>query len=453
MKSINPATMETIAEYPDMTDDQVKDVIEKCHHEFQSWKNQSFEQRAEKMMNLSKVLLNDQKELSELMTKEMGKPISQSIAEIQKCAKLCEYYSVNAKSFLQDEKIESEFSKSFISYQPIGVILAVMPWNFPFWQVMRFAAPSLMAGNVGVLKHASNVSGCALAIENCFIKAGFPPYAFKTLLISSKQVKAVIENPFVKAVTLTGSTPAGKSVAENAGKNLKKTVLELGGSDAYVVLDDADLDVAAKNCVESRMINSGQSCIAAKRFIVTQKNQEAFTEKVIRLMQNYQMADPLKPETNLGSLARVDLRDELHQQVLSSIKSGAKCLMGGEIPSMKGAFYPPTVLAQVKKGMKAYEEELFGPVATIICAKNDEEALVIANDTEFGLGACVFTQDLKKGEEIAAQKLDAGCCFVNLFVRSHQVLPFGGTKQSGYGRELSYLGIREFVNIKSVVVN
>jgi len=386
------------------------------------------------------------------MTREMGKPIAGARAEVEKCAWVCDYYAENGDSFLKDEIIETDAQKSFVTYEPLGTVLAVMPWNFPFWQVFRFAVPGLMAGNAGLLKHASNVTGCALAIEDIFRKAGFPEDLFRTLKISSSKVAGVIENPIVKAVTLTGSVPAGRAVAEKAGAELKKTVLELGGSDPYLILEDADLEKAIPTCVNSRLINNGQSCIAAKRFIVVESRLEEFTRKFVEEMKTKTMGDPMDESYDLGPQARVDLRDELHDQVQRSIDKGANCLLGGEIPNKKGAWYPSTILADVQSGMAAYEEELFGPVAAIIKAENEEDAIRIANDSDFGLGAAVFTEDLEKGERIASRELNAGNCFVNSLVKSDPRLPFGGIKHSGYGRELSHFGIKEFVNIKTVYV-
>ncbi len=332
------------------------------------------------------------------------------------------------------------------------MILAVMPWNFPFWQVFRFAAPNLMAGNAGLLKHASNVQGCALAIEEVFRDAGFPEGLFKTLLIPGSRVDPVIEHPLVRGVTLTGSTPAGKAVASKAGEALKKTVLELGGSDPYVILEDADLESAAAVCATARLVNSGQSCIAAKRFIVVAGVREEFERRFVAAMAATKMGDPMEEDTVVGPQARADLRDELHDQVVRSIAAGARCILGGKIPEGPGAFYPPTVLTDVGPGMPAYSEELFGPVATLIPVENEEEALRVANDTSFGLGAAVFTRDVERGARIAREELEAGACFVNDFVRSDPRLPFGGVKESGYGRELSPFGILEFVNIKTVWV-
>ena len=369
----------------------------------------------------------------------------------RKCALNCDYYAEHARTHLAVEPVSTEASKSYIAFEPLGVVLAVMPWNFPFWQVFRFAAPALMAGNAGVLKHASNVPGCALAIEKVFVDAGFPKGIFRTLLIGSKQVKSVIENPLVSAVTLTGSTPAGKAVASQAGAVIKKAVLELGGSDPYIVLEDADLELAVTTCATSRLINSGQSCVNAKRFIVVEPLVAAFTEKLVAAMRAKKMGDPLADGTDIGPQARPDLRDELHKQVRDSVAKGARLLLGGEIPPGKGSFYPPTVLADVKKGMPAYDEELFGPVASIVEARDEADAIRIANDSIFGLGAAVFTRDAARGERVA-RELEAGCTFVNALVASDPRLPFGGIKESGYGRELGTYGIKEFVNMKTVYV-
>jgi succinate-semialdehyde dehydrogenase/glutarate-semialdehyde dehydrogenase len=383
---------------------------------------------------------------------EMGKPIRQGRSEVEKCAWVCEYYADNALEMLQPEKIATDAGNSFVTFRPLGVILAIMPWNYPFWQVFRFAAPGLMAGNAAVLKHASNVPGCALAIEDVFNKAGFPENLFRNVLISGEQTKGVIEHPLIKAVTLTGSNFAGQAVASTAGKLLKKSVLELGGSDPYIVLEDADLQSAAKTCVESRLLNSGQSCIAAKRFVVIEDVRRRFEDMFIAYMQTKKMGNPMEEDIDIGPQARFDLRDDLHRQVAQSIEKGAKCLLGGEIPNGKGAYYPATVLSGIQKGMPAYEEEVFGPVAAIISVKDEREAIQVANDTSFGLGAAIFTEDLERGERIATYELEAGCCFVNAFVKSDPRLPFGGIKSSGYGRELSHYGIKEFVNIKTVYV-
>jgi succinate-semialdehyde dehydrogenase/glutarate-semialdehyde dehydrogenase len=452
IQSINPSNNQVINSYQEISDDELIHTLSKMQQAFEGWKNKSFNYRASLMKTAAEILRNRREEFSKLMTLEMGKPIVQSRAEVDKCAWVCDYYAENAEKFLQDEIVKTESSKSFVTYQPLGVILAVMPWNFPFWQVFRFAAPTLMAGNVGLLKHASNVSGCSLAIEEIFSEAGFPEFVFKSVILSSSRVADLISNPVIQAVSLTGSVPAGKSVASVAGSNIKKTVLELGGSDPYVVLEDADLNEAVQTCVSSRLINGGQSCIAAKRFIVVEKVYDEFVSLYVEYMKQKKMGDPFDETNDIGPQASIKLRDELHDQVIRSINSGAKLLLGGFIPESEGAYYPPTVLADVKPGMPAFDEELFGPVAAIIKAKDEEDAIELANKSLFGLGAAVFTKDLNRGEKIAREKLNAGSCFVNQFVRSDPRLPFGGIKESGYGRELSIFGIREFVNIKTVVI-
>lgn len=453
LKSINPATGELIKTFDEMTPAEVTNRIQKTHRIFLDWKQTTFSERAILMKKAALILKENAVELGRLMSLEMGKLLKDGRAEAEKCAWVCDYYAENAGKFLKDQVTETDASKSYVTFEPLGTVLAVMPWNFPFWQVFRFAAPCLMAGNGALLKHASNVSGCALAIENIFREAGFPEYLFNTLLISSDKVAAVIENPLVAAVTLTGSVPAGKAVAKKSGEMLKKTVLELGGSDPYVVLHDADLDKAVTTCVTSRLINAGQSCIAAKRFIIPEAIADDFERMFVEKMQAKKMGDPLKDDTDIGPQAQVNLRNDLHNQVVESMRKGAKCLLGGEIPSGDGAFYPATILTDVMPGMPAFDEELFGPVAAIVKVKDEEEAIRMANHSIFGLGAAVFTEDIKRGEYIAAKRLEAGCCFVNDFVKSNPRLPFGGIKQSGYGRELSHFGIKEFVNIKTVYVS
>jgi succinate-semialdehyde dehydrogenase/glutarate-semialdehyde dehydrogenase len=450
--AISPANGQPIKVYREMTPDEVETVIQEVDDTFAEWRRTSFKSRAKLMQKAAKVLREGKNDYARLMAEEMGKPIRGGIAEAEKCAWVCDYYAENAEAFLADELVDSDASRSYVTYRPLGVVLAVMPWNFPFWQVFRFAAPGLMAGNVAVLKHASNVPGCALAIESVFERAGFPEGAFRTLLIGHKQVETVIENPRVKACTLTGSTPAGRSVAGAAGKALKKSVLELGGSDPYLILEDADLEKAAATCAASRLINSGQSCIAAKRFIVSKPVKEEFTDLLIKEMKVAKLGDPLSEETTVGPQARADLRDDLHRQVTDSVRKGAEVALGCEVPEDTGAYYPPSVLVDVHKGMPAFDEELFGPVAAIITAEDERHAIELANDTDFGLGAAVFTQDLERGEWIASKQLEAGCCFVNAFVKSDPRLPFGGIKQSGYGRELGRHGIREFVNTKTVYI-
>ena len=452
LKSVNPATGNTLQTFVEMTEDEVNTIVESVHEAFNGWRKTSFSFRAERMKEVAHLLREGKEDFGTLMTEEMGKPYKQSIAEAEKCAWVCEYYADNAEKFLANKNIATEATNSFVSYQPIGIVLAVMPWNFPFWQVFRFAAPTLMAGNPGILKHASNVQGCAQAIEDIFTAADFPDNLFKNLVIGSDKVENVINNPLVKAVTLTGSTPAGKAVASLAGSMLKKTVLELGGSDPYVILEDADLDQAVNACVAGRMLNTGQSCIAAKRFIVVEPCRSEFINKVAKKIKNMNMGDPLDPTVDIGPMVNVSARDELHQQVITSLDKGAVLVAGGIIPESPGSFYPPTLLVDVAPGMPAFDDELFGPVAVIIAAKDEHQALELANQTKFGLGAAVFTTDLQKGKKIAAEVLEAGCCFVNDFVKSDPRLPFGGIKESGYGRELSEFGIHEFVNIKTVVM-
>jgi succinate-semialdehyde dehydrogenase / glutarate-semialdehyde dehydrogenase len=452
IESINPSTGEVLSRYEEMTTDAVNDTIGKVHDAFLAWRAVPITERSRVMRSAAQILRSRAAEYARLMAQEMGKPVRDGAAEAHKCAAGCEYYAEHAAQLLSPEPAETEARKSFVTFNPLGVVLAVMPWNFPFWQVFRFAAPGLMAGNAAVLKHASNVPGCALAIEEIFRKAGFPENLFRTLLIGSRQVEAVIEHPRVHAVTLTGSGPAGRAVASKAGAMLKKTVLELGGSDPYLILEDADLDIAADVSTRGRLVNSGQSCIAAKRFIVIEKVQRDFEERFVKRMKAVRMGDPLEEQTAVGPLARHDLRDALHRQVQASISKGARCLLGGTIPNSRGAYYPPTVLTDVRRGMPAYEEELFGPVAAIIAVKNEEEAIATANDSAFGLGGGVITRDLARGERIAAERIESGIVFVNEPVRSDPRLPFGGVKESGYGRELSGYGIKEFVNIKTVYV-
>jgi succinate-semialdehyde dehydrogenase/glutarate-semialdehyde dehydrogenase len=452
IKSINPFNNVVIASYETDNAQQVTNKIQQTHNAWLHWRNTDTPTRSFLLNKLAQVLDSRKEELAQLMALEMGKPVKQGVSEIEKCASVCTYYAENAGSYLKDQLVSTDATKSYIIFQPIGVVLAIMPWNFPFWQVFRFLAPALAAGNCGVLKHASNVPGCALAIEEMVKQAGFPDYVFQTLLAGSEMVDAMIENPLIKAVTLTGSTQAGIKVAQKAGSVLKKTVLELGGSDAYLILEDADLEHAATTCTDSRLINSGQSCIAAKRFIVVEPVAEKFTQLMLEKMKAKRMGDPLNADTEVGPQARVDLRDELHEQVKRSVKAGAKCILGGEIPEGQNALYPPTILTNVTKGMPAFDEELFGPVASIITVKDEEEAILIANNSVFGLGAAVFTQNAERGERIAATRLEAGSCYVNSLVKSDPRLPFGGIKQSGYGRELGMFGIHEFVNIKTVFI-
>ena len=451
-QSINPASGTPVSSYEEMQRAEVSKIVEQAHSAFLGWRRTPFRDRAVPLKKAGQILRDKSKEYGRLMAEEMGKPFKDGIAEAEKCATACDYFAEHAEKFLASEDIATDAKRSFVTFQPLGVVLAVMPWNFPFWQVFRFAAPALMAGNAGVLKHASNVPGCALAIEQIFKDADFPQNLFRTLMIGSKEVNAVIEHPLVRAVTLTGSTPAGRAVAAKAGECLKKTVLELGGSDAYIIMDDADIEQAAAIAAKGRLVNSGQSCIAAKRFIVTEKTRARFEQALVKKMQAAKVGDPMAEGTQVGPMARRDLRDDLHKQVEASIRKGAKLLCGGEIPKGEGAFYPPTVLTSVTKGMPAYDEELFGPVAAIITLQDEKQAISVANDSEFGLGGAVIGKDIARAEKIAAEEIEAGCVFVNDAVRSDPRLPFGGVKDSGYGRELSQFGIREFVNIKTVFV-
>ena len=412
----------------------------------------AFDERSRLMRSAATVLRSRKEELAALMTSEMGKTVTDGRAEIEKCASACDHFAAHAAGYLAREPIEIEGAKAFVTFNPLGVVLAVMPWNFPFWQVFRFAAPALMAGNGGVLKHASNVPGCALAIESVFKEAGFPEGLFATVLIKSAEVKALIEDKNIAAVTLTGSVPAGRSVATIAGGMLKKCVLELGGADAYLVLEDADVAAAAKVCATARMVNAGQSCIAGKRFIVVRPLRAAFEAALVEAMRAYEMGDPRDAATKLGPLVSVEARDQIHAQVQESIAKGATLLLGGVVPDRPGAWYPATVLGNVKPGQPAHDDEVFGPVAAVIEAADEREAIAIANASEFGLGSGVLTRDLARGERIAAEELDAGMSFVNDNVRSDPRMPFGGVKHSGYGRECAGYGIREFVNIKSVLV-
>jgi len=449
MQSYNPTTGKPIREYPEYTGPEVQQIIQDVHSAWKIWKDTTFEYRAVVMKKAAQVLRTRKEHFAHLMTSEMGKLLKESMAEVEKCAWVCDYYADHAHEMLQDEEITTDASRSFVTFQPMGVILAVMPWNFPFWQVFRFAAPALMAGNAAVLKHASNVPGCALVLEEIFAEAGFPANIFRTLMIPSPDVHAVIENPLISAITLTGSEAAGSSVASVAGKNLKKTVLELGGTDPFIVLDDADLVAAVKTAVTARMLNQGQSCIAAKRFIVTEAIAERFEAALKVAMEALLMGDPLDPETQVGPLARPDLVDEIERQVKQSIEAGARLVTGGCRPSRPGCYFMPTILARVSKGMAVYSQETFGPVVSIITVKNEQEAILVANDSDFGLGGCVWTHDLKRGEEIA-RKVTTGAMFVNGMTKSDPRLPFGGIKKSGYGRELASYGIKEFVNIKTI---
>lgn len=449
MKAINPASDELIQEYNTHTSEELEDILSKTQADWENWKNTSFQHRAQLMEKAAGVLRKNTEKYARLMSLEMGKVITEARAEVEKCAWVCEYYAKHAEGFLADEVIETEASKSFVSFDPMGIVLAVMPWNFPFWQVFRFAAPALMAGNAGVLKHASNVPGSALAIEEVFQEAGFPEHVFRTLMISASDVEGVIKDGRVRAVTLTGSEYAGMQVAATAGGELKKTVLELGGSDPYIVLEDADIPTCVTTSAKSRMINTGQSCIAAKRFIVVESRVKEFEKAQAEILSNLVIGNPLEEATQVGPLARQDLRDELHEQVTRTLDEGGRLITGGQFVDGPGAFYEPTVISDVKKGMAIYAEETFGPVSAIIPVKDEEEAIQVANDSDFGLGGSLWTADVKRGEALA-RRVESGAVFVNGMTMSDPRMPFGGIKKSGYGRELGQYGIREFVNIKSI---
>ncbi|MBX9740997.1 MAG: NAD-dependent succinate-semialdehyde dehydrogenase [Beijerinckiaceae bacterium] len=448
----NPATGEAGKSYPAHSLEDARKIAADARAAFLEWRSTSFEHRAARMRAAAALLRERRDAYAAIMTEEMGKTVDEGRAEIEKCATHCDYFAAEAATFLAREEIDIGGPRAFVAYNPIGIVLAVMPWNFPFWQAIRFAAPALMAGNGAVLKHASNVPGCALAIEEVFRDAGFPAALFRAVLLPSKEIEKLIESTDIAAVTLTGSVEAGRAVAAVAGRALKKTVLELGGSDAYLVLEDADVKAAAKVAAAARMVNGGQSCIAGKRFIVLPKIRKAFEQAFVEAMQAYRMGDPTQEGVKLGPLQSVKARDEIHAQVEKSVRGGARILLGGEIPDRPGAYYPATILTDVTPGQPAHDEEVFGPVAAIIEARDEEDAIRIANASEFGLGSAVLTSDLARGEAIAAERLEAGMSFVNANVKSDPKLPFGGVKNSGYGRECGRFGIHEFVNIKTVVV-
>lgn len=458
---INPATGETVRSYAALTTVEAHTAVEQVHTAFLPWRRTGFDERAAFLRGAAGEFRRRKAQLAALMTEEMGKTVREGGEEVEKCALGCEFFAEHAAAFLAPKPVDpaqfqqaggAENERAFTVTNPLGVILALMPWNFPLWQVIRCAAPALMAGNGVVLKHADNVPGCALVLEEIFRAAGFPPDIFRTLLVGVPAVPGLIEHPRVAAVSLTGSVSAGRAVAAVAGRALKKCVLELGGSDAYLVLHDADLELAAEVCTRARLLNTGQSCIAAKRFIVVNAVREEFTRRFVAAMSAFRTGDPQDPATRLGPLASRARRTALHEQVAASVAKGARRLLGGEIPPGPGAFYPPTILTDVSPGQPAYDEELFGPVAAVIAARDEEEAIRLANDSAYGLGSAVFTRDLTRGESIATQRLEAGASFVNGNVRSLPALPFGGIKDSGYGRELAAAGLHEFVNLKTVLV-
>ena len=450
--SIDPSTGATLAEYPFHDADETERRVALVHAGQHEWRARPIAERAALLRSLGAQLRTEREAHAELMVAEMGKPLAQALGEIDKCAWLCEWYADHGPAMLADEPVETDALRSFISYQPLGVILAIMPWNFPWWQALRFAVPALLAGNTVLLKHAPNTTGCGLAIVEAARKAGLPSAVFETLILDNDAIATVIEDPRIAGVSLTGSTRAGRAVGEVAGRSLKKLVLELGGSDPYVVLADADVEHAAEVCVRARLHNSGQTCVAAKRFIVVEAVADRFEAAVVERMKQAVLGPPRAATTTVGPLARLDLRAALHDQVGRSIAAGATLALGGELPEGPGAFYPPTLLTGVEPGMPAAEEELFGPVAAVMRVQTDESALVLANRTAYGLGAVVFTRDLERGERIAREQLEAGCCFVNAQVKSDPRLPFGGIKDSGVGRELGRAGLMEWVNVKTVWV-
>ena len=451
--TVNPANEEVIAEYQTMTSGEIDKILGSSHQDFLSWKELPLPERSALMRRLAS-LLRDQKERhAALISCEMGKPLAQAVAEVVKCSWVCDFYAEHAALFLKPEESALDGgARGVVKFEPLGLLLGVMPWNFPFWQVFRFAVPAIMAGNGIIVKHSPNVTGSALAIEELFREAGFPRHLYRTVHIALEDVDRLtgymIDHPAIKAVSVTGSTAAGRAVAAKAGRALKRSVLELGGSDPYIVLDDADLALAVDQCIAARLLNTGQSCIAAKRFIVQAPVMEQFEALFLQRMKSAVFGDPFNPTVEVGPIARFDLREQLHDQVLRSVAEGARLLCGGEIPPGKGFFYPPTILSGVRKGMAAYSEETFGPVATLIEAQDDAEAVMIANDTPYGLGSAVFSANRERALAIA-DRLDVGSCFLNSMVKSDPRLPFGGVKESGYGRELSSYGIKEFVNIKT----
>ena len=455
IESINPATGEVIESFEPFTQEQIDAALDRAQQAFSTWRTADYDTRATLVLKIAETLRAQKERLAKVITLEMGKPIAEAEAEVEKCAWNCEFYADEAKRFLANEPAPSTAQESYVAFRPLGVVLAVMPWNYPLWQVFRFAGPALMAGNVGVLKHASNVTRSALEIERIVAEAAAavnaPKNLFQTLIVPGSQVDKIIKDRRIAAVTLTGSDPAGVSVATAAGSVLKKTVLELGGSDAFIILDDADIEAAAQMAARARFQNTGQSCIAAKRFIVVESVADAFEQAFVKATQALKVGDPLEKDTQVGPMARKDLRDDLDAQVRATVAQGAKVLLGGEPLNRPGAYYPPTILSGVTSEMTAFKEETFGPVAAVIRAKDEADAIRLANTSDFGLGGAVWTRDTARGERVAAQ-IESGAVFINGMTASDPRLPFGGVKRSGYGRELSSYGIREFVNIQTVWV-
>jgi succinate-semialdehyde dehydrogenase/glutarate-semialdehyde dehydrogenase len=447
--SINPATGEKLKEFPAFSDDEIEKRLKRAEQAFAHHRREPFAKRGQLMVAAAALLEQEKEEWARIMTLEMGKLLGAAIAEVEKCANACRFYADNAERFLEDEPAQTSAARSFVRYQPLGPVLAVMPWNFPFWQVFRFAAPALMAGNVGLLKHAGNVPQCALAIEEIFCRAGFDEGVFQTLLIEAPQVEKIIVDPRVKAVTLTGSEKAGSAVASIAAREIKKAVLELGGSDPFIVMPSADFESALSAAVKARTINSGQSCIAGKRFLIADQIYDKFLEQFVERMRALKMGDPIDEATEIAPLATESILNGVHDQVQKSVAAGAKLLTGGNRVHGPGFFYEPTVLVDLPRNAPAYSEEVFGPVASVFRVRNAGEAIEIANDSNFGLGASVWTSDSSE-QELFASELECGMVFVNALVASDPHLPFGGIKRSGFGRELATHGIREFVNIKTI---
>jgi len=453
LKTINPANGRSLKEYKMMTDDEMNSAVKSCHEAFLKWKAKPAEERAKVISNIGKKLAEHKDELAKLMTSEMGKLLKQGEQEVDLCSGICDYTAKNGPDSLKDEERElPEGGTGLISYSPLGVIYGIQPWNFPSYQVVRYSIANLMAGNGVLLKHAENVTGSALLLEKIYLEAGLPENLFKVLLISHDQSDAVIENKLVRGVTLTGSPDAGKIIGKKAGENLKKSVLELGSNDAYIVLEDADIELAVKTCVQGRVYNNGETCVAAKRFIVVDKVYDQFKKAFVEQMSNVKAGDPTKEDSDIGPMARKDLREELHEQVEKSVKKGAKILCGGKMPEGDGFFYPATILDELKPGMPAYDDELFGPVASLIKAKDAEDAMDIANSSRFGLGGGIFSKDEEKAKELAKYHFDTGMVFINSFGLAKPNMPFGGVKDSGYGREHGTFGLHEFVNVKAIML-
>ena len=451
IQTVNPTTGEVLETFEVYTEKQINEALDQAHAAFLKWRTTTFAERANYLRGIASHLRDHKTALARTAVLEMGKTITEAEAEVEKCAWSCDFFAENAERFLADEKIATNATESYVAFRPLGVVLAIMPWNFPYWQVFRFAAPALMAGNTAVLKHASNVSGVALQIERIFLEAGLPQGILKTVLVPGSETRRLIEDPRIAAVTLTGSEAAGVEVAQASGHALKKTVLELGGSDAFIVLEDADLDAAALVAVTARFQNNGQSCIAAKRFIVVESVAQAFEQKFVANTAKLKVGDPLEYDTRVGPVARGDLREMLDQQVQQSIQQGARVLIGGKARAGKGYFYEPTILTNVTPQMPVFNDETFGPVAAVIHARDSEHAIELANDSKFGLGSNLWTRNLEMAHALAA-RIEAGNVFINGMVASDPRLPFGGVKRSGYGRELSSFGIREFVNVQTVWV-